>query len=395
MEPEKVMIVDDEPYILEALRRQLHDQFCVSLINSPVKALEKLKEDGGFAVIVADMNMPQMNGVEFLVKSKAFSPHAVQMMLTGNRDQHVASEAINSAHVFRFLNKPCSSDDLGAALQAAIAQHRLEHAERELLQNTLSGSIKAVVDILHAVDAEAFGEGTRIREEVRQVYQALDEKQSWEDLIASMLVNIGAVIIPPEIQKRLQDADCPEQERLDILAKIANFGADLILQIPRLQGVSRILRYQTKNFDGSGVPSDSLKGDAIPLASRIIRILRDLHSLLDSGSSVETAFRILLGRRGAYDPRILTAAFKVWRGEVNNSSSTESISMPREVGIGELQVGQLLLSDVVTLDNRLLISKGTTLTETMVERVRNYAEFVGVKLPLMVESGKPPATVAS
>src|SRR6184192_4097590 len=103
---------------------------------------------GPYVVVVADMQMPGMNGVQFLTKAEAFSPDTVRIMLTRNADQKTAADAVNQGHVFRFLNKPCSPEQLAVTLTAGLKQYKLITAERELLESTLNGSVKLLTDIL-------------------------------------------------------------------------------------------------------------------------------------------------------------------------------------------------------------------------------------------------------
>src|ERR1035437_9820924 len=72
----------------------------------------------------------------------------MRILLTGQSNLDSAIAAVNHGQVFRFLTKPCSPQNLLAAIQSAAEQHRLITAERELLEKTLRGSIKALIEIL-------------------------------------------------------------------------------------------------------------------------------------------------------------------------------------------------------------------------------------------------------
>src|SRR5205085_9651219 len=92
-----------------------------------------------YAVVVADMRMPKMDGVELLSRLRTLTPTTVRIMLTGNADQQTAIDAVNEGHIFRFLNKPCPPETLEKTLRAALNQHHLITAEKELLELTLTG----------------------------------------------------------------------------------------------------------------------------------------------------------------------------------------------------------------------------------------------------------------
>src|SRR5438876_3981097 len=99
----KILCVDDEPNILQAYQRSLRKQFAIDTALGGAQALELIASQGPYAVIVADMQMPGMNGIEFLIQAAQKTPDTVRIMLTGNADQKTAVEAGNKGHVFQFL----------------------------------------------------------------------------------------------------------------------------------------------------------------------------------------------------------------------------------------------------------------------------------------------------
>lgn len=125
----RILLVDDEPNLLQALRRSLHGRFVITIANGGEEALQKLREDGPFAVVVSDMQMPDVNGLQVLTAARELSPATVRIMLTGNVDQQTAVEVVNAGAVFRFVNKPCPADNLALILHDAIRQYELTTAE--------------------------------------------------------------------------------------------------------------------------------------------------------------------------------------------------------------------------------------------------------------------------
>jgi len=96
----------------------------------PVEGLEYLNADAGYGVIVADMNMPEMDGSTFLERAREISPRSVRMMLTGNADLETAIRAVNQGSVFRFICKPCPTEELEVFLNDGLRQYALEGAEQ-------------------------------------------------------------------------------------------------------------------------------------------------------------------------------------------------------------------------------------------------------------------------
>src|ERR687883_1975197 len=128
---EKILCVDDEVNVLSAYQRSLRKDFDIHVANGGREGLETIKKNGPFAVIVSDMRMPEMDGVQFLARAKELAPESIRIMLTGNSDQQTAMEAVNEGHIFRFLTKPCPPEMLAKALTAGLEQYQLVRAERE------------------------------------------------------------------------------------------------------------------------------------------------------------------------------------------------------------------------------------------------------------------------
>src|ERR1022692_3828271 len=127
---EKILLVDDESSILDGYRRSLRREFEIETAVSGKQALSLVAETGPYAVVVSDMRMPEMDGIELLSSIKAQSPDTIRIMLTGNADMDTAIHAINEGSIFRFLNKPCSKEVMAKTLTAALVQFRLVTAEK-------------------------------------------------------------------------------------------------------------------------------------------------------------------------------------------------------------------------------------------------------------------------
>ena len=118
---EKILLVDDEERLLTSLSRQLRGKFDVLTAIGGEQALEALVNGDEIAVVVCDMRMPGMTGVEVLAEFSKKSPTTTRIMLTGNASQDCAVEAINQSHVFGFLNKPCTADALIESIEEGMA----------------------------------------------------------------------------------------------------------------------------------------------------------------------------------------------------------------------------------------------------------------------------------
>ncbi|MGQ9504810.1 MAG: HD domain-containing phosphohydrolase [Thermogutta sp.] len=373
---QRILFVDDDPHILQAFQRTLRKRFDLDVAVGPEEGLRKVMKNGPFAVVVSDMRMPNMNGVEYLREVRKISPDTVRMILTGNADQQSAIDAVNEGYIFRFLTKPCPAEVLVKALEAGLEQHRLITAEKELLTSTLAGCIRVLTEILSLVAPEAFGRAVRVRDLVSRLCRELNVADAWQVEIATMLAPIGCIAMPEEIVTRairgepLKDT---EQATFQTHPRIAH---DLISKIPRLEQVARIVAYQDKLYDGSGFPADLIQGEEIPLGSRIIKLAYDWDSLISTGLSPELALAEITDRHGWYDPKVVNALRK--------TLNVQQMCIVREMKISDLVDGLILADNVYSVNGTLLCSKGQEITPAIRFRLRNYAVNVGIARPVRV-----------
>lgn len=133
MEKRTVLFVDDEEKVLASLKRGLLDEpYEILFANSGKEALEIL-EQSQVQVIVTDMRMPEMDGLELLKTVKKEYPHIIRMVLSGYADTVTLLAAINHGEIFRFISKPWkSNEELKTIIRQAIEYYDL-HIEREML----------------------------------------------------------------------------------------------------------------------------------------------------------------------------------------------------------------------------------------------------------------------
>lgn len=135
---EKILIVDDDPNVLDGYVRGLRKRFDLNVASSGQLALEMVEKQGPYAVVVADMRMPGMDGLEFLIRLRELAPETVRMMLTGNADQETAVNAVNQGQVFKFLNKPCARETMAEALRSGLDEFVHAKERRKRLESSVA-----------------------------------------------------------------------------------------------------------------------------------------------------------------------------------------------------------------------------------------------------------------
>jgi len=383
MHSQKILFVDDDPNLLAAMQRNLRKQFSFDTALGGEEALTLIKSSGPYALIVADMQMPGMDGVELLSKVRELAPDTVRVMLTGNADQLTATNAVNKGRIFSFLNKPCEPETLRFTLEAALKQYTLVCVERELLEGTLAGSVKVLSEVLSMIDPVSFGRGQKLRDSVRVFGQWLGMPATWQYEMAALLADIGLVSVPPMILRKLeQGIDLTHRER-DMIEQAPQIGHDLLVHIPRLEPVAKSVLYQGKHYDGSGFPADNVAGEDIPLGARMLKILHDRAILESEGIVKKRAYDSMKARAQAYDPVLLEKCFLCFEAFLENAISANRPVLP--LAVHELQPGVTLVSDIKTTGGVLLVAAGNRLTEIMISRLNNYSNYDGIKEPIYVQ----------
>ena len=369
-----VLCVDDEPKVLEGLVLNLRKHYRVSTAGSGPEGLALVEGSDSPAVVVSDMRMPGMDGAAFLAMVKERSPNTIRLLLTGQADLDSAIAAVNQGQVFRFLTKPCNSQTFLAAIAAAGEQYRLVTAEKDLLEKTLRGSIKALTEILSLANPLIFGRATRLKQHAAELVAGLGVPFSWQFEVAAMLSQIGCIVLTAENNEKLyygRPLTPVEAESTQCVPKIS---LQLLETIPRLELVCAILDTQELNFDGQGAPDGAPQGEAIPLGARVLKLICDYDFLEAGGASPGAAISTLQGRKGRYDPKLLN---------VLSRAKNKSAPGMGEIRLDALKTGMLLVQDVMSTTGSLLVPRGHEVSDAILTRLRSLPPGT-VREPLAV-----------
>jgi response regulator RpfG family c-di-GMP phosphodiesterase len=297
--PERVLFVDDDPSLLSGISRQLHGKFQVVTAEGGLEGLRKVEQEGPFAVVVADMRMPDMNGIQLLQKIQSIAPHTVRIMLTGNADLGTAMHAVNEGNIFRFLEKPCHKDTLEWALQSGLELYRHKTAENELLEKTLYGSVQVLVDILSLTNPMAFSRASRLKTYCGQIAKLLGVGNVWRFELAALLSQIGCVSIPSDTLAKVFSGDELTEDEKKMYNSHPALGSQLLARIPRLGAVTAAVSGQLKAFKEfpQTEPADELPADQGILGAQILRVAIDFDTLICRGNDSSQAIGEYIANR--------------------------------------------------------------------------------------------------
>lgn len=367
----RILCVDDEPNLLAALERNLFGQFDVVTANGGEAGLAALAEGPPFDAIVSDMRMPGMDGAAFLALARERAPDTVRILLTGQADAESAIAAINRGAIFRFLCKPCPTEELVATLQQAVGLRHRTLVERELLSTTLASTTKMLTEVLSMVAPWAFQRSAMLQLCVRHVTRKLPWPDAWAVQVAAALSHIGCVSVPGDIiQRDFADDELSEDERklVDAHPEVAH---RLLAAIPRLEAVAEMVRYQARPAPPDASAEVARGAQLLRASLHMVRCLarRDpLPRALQSLKSLNPAV--------AYD---IVEALGDLRLSIDSGT--------RKARIRELIPGWRIEQDVVTKRGMMLLAHGSELSVTAIVALRNLHAAGAISEPLLVSYG--------
>jgi response regulator RpfG family c-di-GMP phosphodiesterase len=353
-----VLCVDDEPRVTAGLALILRRNYRVVTAAGGQAALDKILEIGAPAVVISDMRMPGMDGATFLKEIRRLYPETTRILLTGEPGRDAVVSAINEGQIFRFLTKPCAPEQVIAAVEAAVTYHRLITAEKTLLQDTLVGCIKALIDVLAITNPVAFGRSNRVKKLSMELAAAAGHARFWQLEAAAMLSQIGYISLPVELVEKLYYGEKLTRDEQTFAAGVPAVAQTLLGRIPRLEPVLEIV--------GSGQKaSGAAAGGLITLGANILRLVLEYDTQLVRGSAPAIAVQTVRARIGRHDPQLLEYLASI----VGAGSGKSEII---EIAVGKVQVGMVILDEVRTDMGTLLVPKGFEVTGVFIERMRNF-----------------------
>jgi CheY-like chemotaxis protein len=363
----RVLFVDDEELVLVGLGRSARGVWDVTTARGGDEALQLL-ETSTFDVVVSDMRMPAMSGAEFLKRVAMRRPEVVRLVLSGHADVTSAASSINEGRIFRYLIKPVRRDALLASLDAALVQKRLQDAERELLERTLTGAVDALTEALALANPEAFGRSRRLRRIVSAMAKEAGVSRRWPLEVAASLSQLGTITLPSETVSRWYAGEPLSAAEQTMVARSASVPQQLLRHIPRIEPVIALLDALATDGVVSS-PTHSLEEALLRVGARVERRV----------AAGEPLDAIILSLRGdpTVEPVVLHSLESL--GPLLLGARTR-----RALSIQGLQAGMVLVEDVRTRSGALLITRGHEVSEGLVERLRNFATTLGVKEPLYV-----------
>ncbi|HET7537221.1 MAG TPA: HD domain-containing phosphohydrolase [Candidatus Didemnitutus sp.] len=415
--PASILIVDDEPVVLAALKDTLErEKYPVVACSSPLKALAILQERE-FAVIISDQKMPEMQGLDFLIESRKMHPNTSRILVTAVLSLPTIVDAINKGEIFRFIAKPWLREELLATVRNAVQRNelithneelqartqqlnaqlitangelekkvkdletqrqQLDTANRELGQRYES-SLELCRRILTAYDPVLGGQAKALVEFANKMAETehFTEAERHALRSAAWLCDVGLIGVSRELLRtfRTHPDRLTERERTT-LHHHPIYSQTLASLVDSRVDVGETIRAHHEHFDGSGFP-DGLAGKNIPWVARCLGVAV---GFVESGLPKQAAIDLLLAKSGKeYDPEAVRLFMKV----------TNLVHLPRQVReilLDELEPGMVLASGIYSPHGLLLIGEGQALGPATIAKIRSHNQVTPINQRLLVFS---------
>ena len=370
----RVLCVDDAAFQLNILARAIGVEYEVLTSSSGEEALQRIENSEPIQVVVSDHRMPGLSGAQFLQAVRDKHPQIVRVLLTAETDLVEVVAAMNQAGVFRFLLKPGTREVLLDTLRAAVAQYHLQFAERELLQKTLVGTMRALGDVLAIANPIAFGRVSRIQELALAVAKQMKVPEQWPIEFASLASQLGHIALPERTLRRLYAGESLSLEESVQVAHSAQVAEGILKRIPRLGPVVDILSSL----------ADDRRSDASraseSIGAEILRVVSAFEAVERTTASRDTAVHRLRAQVARFDPEVVKALIESLGLEL---AEDETIEVP----IGRVCVDMIVAEDVCTRTGALLVPRGYRVSESFVARLANFNADL---LPTVISMRKMP-----
>lgn len=413
-QPATLLLVDDEASILSALRRIFRPWgYRVLVAGSGAEGLDILSQEP-VDLVLSDMQMPQMNGAQFLGRVREAWPAIVRIVLTGYADIGSTIAAINQGEIHRYITKPWDDQDLVLQVRQALerkaleeeklrlerltqqqnielrelnqnldakvrertadlrtALEQLDQAHVELKQNFLA-SIKVLSNVSDMREGVA-GHSRRVANLARKIalYIGLPDQEVQDIFIAGLLHDIGKVGLPDRLLHKA--AGLLSNDDQAVLRKHPATGQAVLMSLPSLQDSARLIRSHHERFDGMGYP-DGLRGMEIPLGARILALANDYDAMLNGmmlgkrASSQEAIQFIKASKNKRYDPVVVDAFWGTLTEQAGQRNAVPELALRAD----QLVTGMVLARDIVTPQGVLLLASEHVLTEKLIEQIMAY-----------------------
>ena len=424
----KLLIVDDEKSILRSLARTFRGpQYSVTTTSSPREAINLLAEKT-FDVVLSDMRMPELNGSQVLAQAAKLQPDSVRLLLTGYADLESTISAINQGSIYKYISKPWNNFELRDTVELAIEkkankdkekasrdnlnkgvltlkktnsilQKRIKSKSSELEQSIafydvareeLAETCKNTIKSFASSINQHLGVGVETLEffkaRIRDLALSLELEENEVEALeyAVMLHQIGKLKIDKNLQH--MKVSSMSKKEYEAYCDYAKQSVNMLIPFENMSMARKAIQCHLENYNGTGFP-EKLFGEQIPLPARLLRVIVDCVYWIDREKrDLKTTLKTITAGAGyQYDPVVVEALSQLLLRHEPDLEELQGF-MPNSE---DLPIGSVLAEDVICQRGTLILTRGTQISQAIVEKIKLFEKINQEKLLIKVKTSEP------
>jgi response regulator RpfG family c-di-GMP phosphodiesterase len=267
-----IILIDDDQRVLNGLKRTFRGVVGIQSVDSGEAAVNILQQGNTFSVAICDYQMPGMNGIATLTKFREISPSTSRVLISGQLSEDVMFQSVNEAAIHYFIKKPSGREEIENCIFSSIERFNKQEKIRRATELTTLGSIKMLSKVIGYFGIKPQVTQKHILKLLGNDVTHINGVPRWQIEVALLLSDLDKFFSIASSQNPDIDTDCEY------------FVSDILSSLPQMQSVADGINHKDKNFDGSGLPANITSGEHIPIIGRMLRILLEYVSMVESGS---------------------------------------------------------------------------------------------------------------
>ncbi len=355
----RILIVDDEPEITSILHDLFTPMHECTTAGSAEEALERLQANT-YELVVSDITMPGMTGLELIPRVKSMSPNSVVVMVSGMQTVESAVDALRLG-AFDYVMKPFDLRQVEAVVKRAlehqgliVAKQRYEDHLEELveqrtaeldqamnsLEDAYRSTLRALTSALETRDLETHGHSERVVTYSLRLGKeyGLDSRKMKALEFGSLLHDIGKIGVPDLILRK--PAKLTEEEWV-LMREHPVHGQQILRGIEFLEGAALVVGQHHEKWDGSGYPLGISQGE-IDICARIFSVADAFDAITSDrvyrkGKPYEAAAKELDEWAGKqFDPEVVEAFHRVPKEDWAMLHAQSLVKKKDEYDVGQM-----------------------------------------------------------
>ncbi|HLP16981.1 MAG TPA: response regulator [Bacteroidota bacterium] len=315
------------------------------------------------SLILLDVLMPGMDGYEVCrrLKENPETANIPVIFLTSKSEPNAMIRGFQAGGV-DYIGKPFGKEELLSRVRTHLKLHQTELSLKDalgekdqLLNETLKGAVKVLIDILAMTNPDAFAQTLRVRAIAKRMASRLCLTNAWEVEIGILLSHLGCAVIPADIVMKKQSGGRLTMQENTLFNSHPNIAARFISNIPGLEHVADSIQNQFADFNPKGAPD---------LIKDFICIVFEYDNLIQAGSTQQQALDTMYHQSENYNPLVLGAL----EAEVRKLMDGFVV---RTIQFEELKAGMIIADDIRNASNIILVRRNSELTDVLLEKLKS------------------------